>query len=273
MQVICGIVGVPLEDSAQFHQWAEQINTGPLHPKVGMAASQAMRDYLEPIVEDRRSNPHGRPHQRPRARRDRRRAAHRREDLRLPPAAAPGGRGDDVPGDGQRARPRCSMHPDVMERVRRRPRPAARRDRGDAALGVVGHAGEPGRGGRHRDRRLPGPGGRGRRRAHRVGEPRRGALRARRRSSTSTARCRTTWRSGPASTSASACTSRASSCASASRRSSTGCRTCASTPTGRAAAHRGARVPRPDDASRSCSTPACVRARFAKQRLSGESLV
>src|SRR4029079_11578209 len=59
VQVICGIVGVPLEDSAQFHQWAEQINTGPLHPTVGMAASQAMRDYLEPIVEDRRSNPQG----------------------------------------------------------------------------------------------------------------------------------------------------------------------------------------------------------------------
>jgi cytochrome P450 len=57
VQVICGLVGVPLEDSAQFHQWAEEINTGPLHPEVGMAASRAMRDYLAPIVEDRRANP------------------------------------------------------------------------------------------------------------------------------------------------------------------------------------------------------------------------
>lgn len=57
VQVICGLVGVPLEDSAQFHEWAEQINTGPLHPDVGMAASRAMRDYLAPIVEDRRANP------------------------------------------------------------------------------------------------------------------------------------------------------------------------------------------------------------------------
>ena len=57
VQVICGLVGVPLEDSAQFHQWAEQINTGPLHPDVGMAASRAMRDYLAPIVEDRRAHP------------------------------------------------------------------------------------------------------------------------------------------------------------------------------------------------------------------------
>ena len=57
MQVICGLVGVPLEDSGQFHHWAEQINTGPLHPEQGMAASRAMRDYLAPIVEDRRKNP------------------------------------------------------------------------------------------------------------------------------------------------------------------------------------------------------------------------
>jgi cytochrome P450 len=57
VQVICGIVGVPLEDSAQFHQWAELINTGPLHPDRGHSASQAMRDYLEPIVEDRRVHP------------------------------------------------------------------------------------------------------------------------------------------------------------------------------------------------------------------------
>lgn len=59
VQVICGIVGVPLEDAAQFHEWSEQINTGPLHPEVGMAASKAMRDYLAPIVEDRRANPRG----------------------------------------------------------------------------------------------------------------------------------------------------------------------------------------------------------------------
>jgi cytochrome P450 len=59
VQVICGIVGVPLEDTMQFHEWAEQINTGPIHPEVGMVASRAMRAYLEPIVEDRRANPQG----------------------------------------------------------------------------------------------------------------------------------------------------------------------------------------------------------------------
>jgi cytochrome P450 len=59
VRVICGIVGVPVEDSAQFHQWAEQINTGPLHPEVGMAASRAMREYLEPLVAERREQHRG----------------------------------------------------------------------------------------------------------------------------------------------------------------------------------------------------------------------
>ena len=59
VQVICGIVGVPVEDSRQFHRWAEEINTGPLNPEAGMAASHAMRAYLEPLVESRRTEPIG----------------------------------------------------------------------------------------------------------------------------------------------------------------------------------------------------------------------
>jgi cytochrome P450 len=59
IEVICGIVGVPLEDARQFAQWAEDINTGPLWPDRGHAASRAMVDYLRPLVEDRRANPTG----------------------------------------------------------------------------------------------------------------------------------------------------------------------------------------------------------------------
>jgi cytochrome P450 len=59
VQVICGIVGVPLEDSEQFARWAEEINTGPLNPPAGHAASQAMLDYLTPLVEARRAEPIG----------------------------------------------------------------------------------------------------------------------------------------------------------------------------------------------------------------------
>ena len=57
VQVICGIVGVPIADHKQFAEWAVQINTGPLDPPNGLAASRAMREYLEPIVEARRRDP------------------------------------------------------------------------------------------------------------------------------------------------------------------------------------------------------------------------
>ena len=56
-QIICKMVGVPVEDDEQFATWAMQINTGPLAPEQGMAASAAMRAYLEPIVEARRVHP------------------------------------------------------------------------------------------------------------------------------------------------------------------------------------------------------------------------
>ena len=59
VQVICGIVGVPTEDHEQFNEWAVRINYGPLYPEQGRAASQAMRDYLEPLVEARRIEPTG----------------------------------------------------------------------------------------------------------------------------------------------------------------------------------------------------------------------
>ena len=59
VQVICGIVGIPLVDHAQFAHWAEEINMGPLHHERGMAASHGMRAYLEPLVEARRAEPTG----------------------------------------------------------------------------------------------------------------------------------------------------------------------------------------------------------------------
>jgi cytochrome P450 len=59
IEVICGIVGVPLDDAAQFAAWAVEINTGPLWPERGHAASQAMVEYLRPLVEARRESPSG----------------------------------------------------------------------------------------------------------------------------------------------------------------------------------------------------------------------
>ncbi|HVU71811.1 MAG TPA: cytochrome P450 [Mycobacteriales bacterium] len=57
VQIICAMVGVPLDDVDQFALWALQINTGPLAPEQGMIASKAMRDYLTPIVEARKAEP------------------------------------------------------------------------------------------------------------------------------------------------------------------------------------------------------------------------
>jgi cytochrome P450 len=57
VRIIAGIIGVPVEDHAKFHAWAEDINGGPLHPERGLAASKAMRDYLTPIVEERKQSP------------------------------------------------------------------------------------------------------------------------------------------------------------------------------------------------------------------------
>lgn len=59
VQVICGIVGVPVADHEQFARWAEEINTGPLQPERGFAARDAMTAYLRPLVEERRRHPTG----------------------------------------------------------------------------------------------------------------------------------------------------------------------------------------------------------------------
>jgi len=57
VQVIAGVLGVPVEDHVQFHKWAVDISVGPEDYEVSKPASVAMREYLEPIVEDRRANP------------------------------------------------------------------------------------------------------------------------------------------------------------------------------------------------------------------------
>ncbi len=57
VKVIAGIVGVPVDDHATFHEWAERISSGPLDPERGRAASQAMREYLTPLVEERKREP------------------------------------------------------------------------------------------------------------------------------------------------------------------------------------------------------------------------
>jgi len=57
VRVIAGIVGVPNRDHARFQAWAQEIAMGPADPERGVAASRAMREYLAPIVEERRRDP------------------------------------------------------------------------------------------------------------------------------------------------------------------------------------------------------------------------
>lgn len=57
VQVIAGVLGVPVSDHEQFHQWAIDISHGPEDYPVSKRASAEMREYLEPIVADRRANP------------------------------------------------------------------------------------------------------------------------------------------------------------------------------------------------------------------------
>ena len=55
--VITTLMGVPVEDVDRFRAWAEDVSGGPLDPERGMASSKAMREYLTPIVEERRRAP------------------------------------------------------------------------------------------------------------------------------------------------------------------------------------------------------------------------
>ena len=59
VQVVCGIVGVALDDAERFAQWAIEINTGPIDPEKGFAARDAMTAYLQPLIDARREHPTG----------------------------------------------------------------------------------------------------------------------------------------------------------------------------------------------------------------------
>lgn len=57
VQVICGMCDIPAADSPKFLQWAKDIHRGMYDAATGRAAAEAMRTYLEPLVEARRAAP------------------------------------------------------------------------------------------------------------------------------------------------------------------------------------------------------------------------
>lgn len=57
MRVIAHIIGIPMQDYAQFHHWALDLIGVADHPQKGFAAAQSIVDYLRPILEERRTAP------------------------------------------------------------------------------------------------------------------------------------------------------------------------------------------------------------------------
>jgi cytochrome P450 len=57
VQVIAGVLGVPVEDYELFQVWGLEISIGPEDYDVSMAAARAMREYLTPLVERRKADP------------------------------------------------------------------------------------------------------------------------------------------------------------------------------------------------------------------------
>jgi cytochrome P450 len=57
VQVIAGVLGVPTEDYELFQRWGLEISLGPEDYDVSIAASRAMRQYLTPLVEHRKTHP------------------------------------------------------------------------------------------------------------------------------------------------------------------------------------------------------------------------
>jgi len=57
IRVIAKIAGVPIEDFDQFKRWALDIIAFTVNPQRGLAASQAVKEFLLPIIAERRRNP------------------------------------------------------------------------------------------------------------------------------------------------------------------------------------------------------------------------
>ncbi len=57
VQVIAGVLGVPTGDYELFQRWGLEISMGPEDYAVSTAAARAMREYLTPLVEQRKAHP------------------------------------------------------------------------------------------------------------------------------------------------------------------------------------------------------------------------
>jgi len=56
-QIIAGLLGLPREDYPQFQKWSISLLSFTINPERGKAASQALVEYFNPILEARRAEP------------------------------------------------------------------------------------------------------------------------------------------------------------------------------------------------------------------------
>jgi cytochrome P450 len=59
VQVIAGILGLPREDYPQFQKWSLELISVAVNFDRAVAASEKLKEYFAPIVDERRSNPQG----------------------------------------------------------------------------------------------------------------------------------------------------------------------------------------------------------------------
>jgi cytochrome P450 len=57
VQIICSMLGVPLDRIEDFQRWGTQMILGAYDPHAAKLAATSMTEYLRPIVEDRRREP------------------------------------------------------------------------------------------------------------------------------------------------------------------------------------------------------------------------
>jgi cytochrome P450 len=58
LAIIARMLGVPIQDYAQFQKWSlDLISYRPITPEPGLKASRALRDYLAPILAERKREP------------------------------------------------------------------------------------------------------------------------------------------------------------------------------------------------------------------------
>ena len=156
-QIIAGLLGLPEKDYPQFQRWSISLLSWLMNPERGLAASAALCEYFEPILEARRAEPKDDLISALGAAEIDGEKLDQRGDLLVPAAAAARRRRDDLPVAGQPAA-RAVVRPGAVGGDPRGPLADSAGDRGGRAVGAPAADHHPGSDPRHRTRRGQDPG-------------------------------------------------------------------------------------------------------------------